>query len=112
MLESLLSLLRAHWPVVLIAVSAGYFLKNYFNKGLNRFPGPIIARFTDWWGFFDVLGRRPDVTHLKLHRQHGDVVRLAPNKLSFASPSALKTIYGLNKGMIKVGHRGIGELPH
>ena len=46
--------------------------------------------------------RRPEATHIKLHAQHGDIVRLGPNALSFADPKALKVIYGLNKGFTKV----------
>lgn len=30
------------------------------------------------------------------------MVRLGPNTLSFADPAALKAIYGLNKGYVKV----------
>ncbi|RYO73661.1 hypothetical protein DL764_010439 [Monosporascus ibericus] len=39
---------------------------------------------------------------LRLHAKYGDVVRLGPNTLSFADPKALKSIYGLNKGFVKV----------
>jgi len=41
------------------------------------------------------------LTHIALHRKHGDVVRLGPNVLSFADPQAIKIIYGLNKGLVK-----------
>ncbi|KIX02044.1 uncharacterized protein Z518_07983 [Rhinocladiella mackenziei CBS 650.93] len=103
MLESILPVIANHWPIAVAVAVVGYLLSNYFHHGLNKYPGPILARFTDWWRFFDVYGRRPDITHLKLHRQHGDVVRLGPNVLSFANPKALKTIYGLNKGFVKSG---------
>src|ERR1700744_1165050 len=102
MLESIIPAIVNNWPIALAVVVVGYLLSNYFNHGLNKYPGPALARFTDWWRFFDVLGRRPDITHLKLHRQYGDVVRLGPNMLSFSNPKALKTIYGLNKGFTKV----------
>ena len=49
-----------------------------------------------------MLGRKHEWTTLKLHREHGDIVRLGPNMLSFGDPKALKVIYGLNKGFIKV----------
>ncbi|KAJ9608495.1 hypothetical protein H2200_007483 [Cladophialophora chaetospira] len=103
MLESIVPTIVNNWPIALVVVGVGYLLGNYFNHGLNKYPGPLLARFTDWWRFFDVLGRRPDITHLKLHRQLGDVVRLGPNTLSFANPKAIKTIYGLNKGFVKSG---------
>lgn len=61
-----------------------------------------MASLTDWWRFVDVWNRRPEITHLKLHEKYGDVVRLGPNTLSLADPAALKAIYGLNKGYVKV----------
>ncbi|KAL2870730.1 cytochrome P450 [Aspergillus lucknowensis] len=78
-----------------------YLARQYFHNGLNRHPGPFLAKFTDIWRFLDVHGRRPDITHNALHKKYGDVVRLGPNTLSFASPSAIKVIYGLNKGFTK-----------
>lgn len=100
--ESLISTLLRHWPAVLLVGFAAYLLSNYFNRGLNKYPGPVIASFTDWWRFWDVYKRRPEVTHIKLHEKHGDVVRLGPNVLSISDPKALKIIYGLNKGFTKV----------
>ncbi|PQE30301.1 cytochrome P450 protein [Rutstroemia sp. NJR-2017a WRK4] len=96
----LLSVLR-HWLLALITIVVAYLLKNYLNRGLNKYPGPLLASFTDWWRFFDVYQRRSEITHQKLHAKYGDVVRLGPNSLSFANPKALKTIYGLNKGFVK-----------
>ncbi|KAI9376628.1 hypothetical protein BJX61DRAFT_530782 [Aspergillus egyptiacus] len=78
-----------------------YLTQQYFHNGLHRYPGPFLAKFTDLWRFLDVHARRPERTHIALHQKHGDVVRLGPNMLSFASPSAIKVIYGLNKGFTK-----------
>jgi hypothetical protein len=100
--DSLVPLLLANLPAVLAVACVGYLLSNYFNRGLNQYPGPILASLTNWWRFWDVYNRRPEVTHLNLHAKHGDVVRLGPNSLSFADPKAIKQIYGLNKGYIKV----------
>lgn len=105
MLESIVPTITGHWPTALAILTIAYFASNYFNNGLQKYPGPLIAAFTDWWRFFDVYGRRPDITHIKLHREKGDIVRLGPNSLSFADPKAIKTIYGLNKGFTKVGDR-------
>lgn len=100
--DTLLHLAIRHWPSFLIVAIAIYLATNRFNRGLNKYPGPTLASFTDWWRFYDVYKRRPEVTHQKLHAEHGDIVRLGPNTLSFADPKALKTIYGLNKGFVKV----------
>ena len=100
--ESTVLVLLKNWVLVIPVVLVIYLASNYFNHGLNKYPGPLLAGLTDWWRFFDVYGRRPDITHIKLHRKHGDVVRLGPNSLSFADPKAIKQIYGLNKGFVKV----------
>lgn len=109
MIEALLERLVALWPAVALTCLIAYSLKSYLNKGLNKYPGPFWAGITDIWRFQDVCKRRPDITQLRLHRHHGDVVRLGPNVLSFASPKALKTIYGLNKGFVKVRHKSTNE---
>lgn len=103
--ETLLEAVARNWPVVLIAVLASYLIKNRFTRGLNKYPGPFLASITDWWRFWIVYKRRPEVEHIRLHAKHGDVVRLGPNDLSFANPQALKDIYGLNKGFIKVSYK-------
>lgn len=102
MIEEIVSILGRHWPIAISILFVAWLAKNYFNHGLNKYPGPLLAGLTNWWRFLDVYGRRPDITQLKLHRQHGDIVRLGPNVLSFSDPKAIKQIYGLNKGFVKV----------
>ncbi|KAL8673603.1 MAG: hypothetical protein Q9168_002001, partial [Polycauliona sp. 1 TL-2023] len=101
MLNFLVKTFLEHWVAVLLLALTAYLVWNRFYHGLQRYPGPFLASVTDWWRFFDVLGRRPETTHINLHKQHGDIVRLGPNILSFANPAALGTIYGLNKGFVK-----------
>lgn len=102
MIGSLLLTISYQWHLILPVVLVAYLASNYFFKGLHRYPGPLIARFANVWRLVDVWSRRPDITHIELHRRHGDVVRLGPNVLSFSDPAAIKTIYGLNKGFVKV----------
>jgi hypothetical protein len=102
MFDLSLSIVLSHWPSTLLILVLGYLARNYFNHGLNRYPGPFLASLTNWWRFLDVYGRRPELTHTKLHRKYGDVVRLGPNVLSFGNPIAVKQIYGLNRGFVKV----------
>lgn len=99
--DIILSILLAYWPLVLAAFLGLYLLRNKYHHGLDKYPGPTYAAFTDWWRYFDVRSRRAEQTHIQLHRRYGDVVRLGPNVLSFADPKAIKIIYGLNKQMTK-----------
>lgn len=100
--EQVLHLVLDHWLSAGLVLCAFWLLYNRYHKGLSKYPGPFLASLTDWWRFVDVWNRRPEVTHIRLHEKYGDVVRLGPNTLSFANPAALKAIYGLNKGFIKV----------
>lgn len=102
MISELVALTRSSWPVLLVLSIAIWLIRNKYRHGLNKYPGPVAAAYTDWWRFYDVYKRKPERTHIELHRKHGDIVRLGPNVLSFADPQAIKTIYGLNKGFTKV----------
>jgi hypothetical protein len=100
--ETLVDAVAQHWLVLTGVTVTAWLLHNRYQKGLTKYPGPMLASLTDWWRFVDVYGQRPEITHRKLHAKYGDVVRLGPNSLSFADPKALKAIYGLNKGYVKV----------
>ena len=102
MIVPLLQFLLEHWLSVLGVTFISFLLSNRYHNGLNKYPGPFLASITNWWRFWVVYKKRPELEHIRLHEQHGDVVRLGPNNLSFSNPKALKTIYGLNKGFTKV----------
>lgn len=101
-LADVAALVAAHSLSLLIIAGTLYFLRNYFYKGLNKHPGPILASLTDWWRFHLASKRRPEREYRRLHDLHGDIIRIGPNQLSFSSPEAVKTIYALNNGFIKV----------
>jgi hypothetical protein len=103
MLESALpylflpALTLALLSVSLLGVSS---LQSYLR--LYHVPGPAVAAWTDLWRFLDVWGGRAETTHLHLHRQYGDVVRLGPNCVSISMPGVIDSIYGISKGFVKV----------
>ncbi|EFX05320.1 pisatin demethylase [Grosmannia clavigera kw1407] len=99
--DQIVAVASAYWPSICAVLALLYVARNRYHKGLSKYPGPFLASITDWWRFYDVYKRHPDQTHRRLHEQHGSVVRLGPNVLSFSDPKALRTIYGLNKGFIK-----------
>ncbi|KAK3291378.1 cytochrome P450-like protein [Chaetomium fimeti] len=99
--DQIAQVLSQHWLPITLAVVVAWLARNRYHNGLSKYPGPFLASLTDWWRFFDVYGRRPERSHIALHRKYGPVVRLGPNTLSFSDPDSLKTIYGLNKGFIK-----------
>jgi cytochrome P450 len=96
-----ISFAAKYWHAILLLVVFGFLAFQKFNKGLNKYPGPFLAAYTNWWKFADSCSRATHFTHVGLHRKHGDILRLGPNALSFADPKALSVIYGFNKGMTK-----------
>lgn len=98
--------LQRFWPSLLVILIVLYLGRNKFSNGINKYPGPALAGYTNWWRYFDVLKRHHQHSQIALHRKLGDIVRLGPNVLSFASPRAIKDIYGLNKGYTKVSAEG------
>jgi cytochrome P450 len=68
---------------------------------LRHFPGPFSQRISRVpWAYLHATGRQAFHTE-RLHAQHGPVVRIGPNHLSFTDPQAWKDIYT---------HRAGGEM--
>ncbi|EKM54139.1 uncharacterized protein PHACADRAFT_145790 [Phanerochaete carnosa HHB-10118-sp] len=80
--------------VLYSAVKAVYNL--YFHP-LARFPGPKLAAASDWWQAYIEVFKAESLSKklVKLHEEFGDIVRVAPNELHFAKPSAYHEIYNV-----------------
>lgn len=69
-------------------------LYNRYFHPLARFPGPLLASFTNFWKVYQVAAGNYEDVLLDLHRRHGKIVRIGPNHLDVSDSSAVKTIYG------------------
>ncbi|KAL8296862.1 hypothetical protein RB601_003680 [Gaeumannomyces tritici] len=67
---------------------------NLYFHPLARFPGPLSGAIQDIWVSRKWVGGRWPHEVEKLHEKYGDVVRIAPNELSFSHPDSMKDIYG------------------
>jgi hypothetical protein len=96
MIKNILTTLGGH-PLVICGVAlAVYALFNRYGRGLSRFNGPFVASLTSLWGMWNVWATADQPPYVHLHKKYGHVVRLSPNKLSFAQPAAIRDIYGPN----------------
>lgn len=79
---------------LILGGTIGKLLYNLYLHPLRSYPGPFLARATRLYHiYYDLKG----VSHLKikeLHDQYGEVVRIAPNELSYNTSQAWKDIYG------------------
>lgn len=77
-----------------IVLSAFTFLTSRYWR-LRHIPGPFVASLTDFWAAIRTW--RGEYSHVflqDLHARYGPVVRWGPNRVSFASPTTIPTIYG------------------
>ncbi|KAJ5902906.1 hypothetical protein N7495_003434 [Penicillium taxi] len=66
-----------------------------FFHPLRSFPGPSLARLTSWWGVSKIArGANKYELHHELHKQYGDIVRIAPNFVSINRIDGLTKVYG------------------
>ena len=100
MFQQVFAAFEGHSLLSLLAVTVSYLLYNRYGRGLSRFNGPVLGSFTSLWRIYDVWATAHLPPFVHLHKQYGDVVRLAPNKLVFAQPEAIRDIYG-PKGVTK-----------
>ena len=78
------------------------YIYGRFRPGLSRIPGPPLARWTKLWRLYDVYKGQSHHTAIRLHLDHGPLVRVAPNVVSVGDPQAIKIIYGLTGAFPKV----------
>ncbi|KAI1425931.1 cytochrome P450 [Xylaria sp. FL1777] len=64
----------------------------YFHP-LSRYPGPLIAKLSDFYGAYHASKTILHVRTLQDHEEFGPVLRQGPNKLVFNSVDALNDIY-------------------
>lgn len=102
MIEQLLDYSPYYGPILLLSGVLFWLLRNKYGGGLNDIPGPFLAGFTNLRRLYVARGRRPETDHIRLHEKYGTLVRLGPRVVSVADPEAIKVIYGLNAGFVKV----------
>ncbi|KAL2062039.1 hypothetical protein VTL71DRAFT_6305 [Oculimacula yallundae] len=81
----------------------GIAIYNVYFHPLANYPGPkwcAISRGPFLWALINGEQTR---NVAKLHRIYGDVVRIAPNELSYTNPTAWKDVYANRQGKPEMG---------
>ncbi|KAI0086953.1 cytochrome P450 monooxygenase pc-bph [Irpex rosettiformis] len=84
--------------VVGAAVLLHILLYLYDRQGIKRYPGPFLARLSHTWLAWIAVQGKVNVAVHEAHKKYGKFVRIAPNQVSIADPSAIATIYGHSFG--------------
>lgn len=69
-------------------------LYNIYLHPLSSYPGPSLAAATRLWYCYHSVQGNLIYALQELHQKYGDVVRIAPNELSYTNPEAWNDIYG------------------
>lgn len=73
-----------------------------FFHPLSNYPGPRLAAATRlWYAWHCANGSLPFAIH-ELHLRYGDVVRVAPDELSYIHPDGWNEIYGHRPGKSEI----------
>ncbi|KAI0407176.1 cytochrome P450 [Xylaria palmicola] len=96
--EGLLLTPRIAVGLTLLVVVVLHFLYKHVTHPLYRLPGPRVSAFSNIPYSRMFLGGRQPYEILALHEKYGPVVRVAPNEVSFSSPSSWEDIYGFRPG--------------
>ncbi|KAI1073405.1 cytochrome P450 [Whalleya microplaca] len=76
-----------------IAATLSYLVILNFTSPLRRYPGPFLAKWTNWWRFALVRTGSYHLHIKNLHEQYGPVVRIGPNLLDLDIPELVKVLY-------------------
>ncbi|RAK84382.1 cytochrome P450 [Aspergillus costaricaensis CBS 115574] len=93
LLTTTLAFLSQHIPSILLTILIIHLTRNYFTPGVSHIPGPFLAKLTNLWRFVDVARGKAEITHYRLHQEHGEYVRLGPKVVSVWNVEALKTAF-------------------
>ncbi|KAF2759886.1 cytochrome P450 monooxygenase-like protein [Pseudovirgaria hyperparasitica] len=69
-----------------LALYSSIVVYRVFFHPLRRYPGPILARITNFWHVYKCLDAKNHLLLEKLHEQYGPIVRVGPQELSIVSP--------------------------
>jgi len=85
--------LLVHLAWILVAYWAAWIVYARHFHPLRKFPGPWLASVSRVWYMLQIARGDMEKTQRRLHKQHGPLVRIAPNEIACAAPDAIKTIY-------------------
>jgi hypothetical protein len=112
MIETITTLLRNYWPVLIVCYLASRMYYNKYCSHINDVPGPFLAGFTDLWRFSNILFSHIHKTHVYWHRKtRSALVRVGPRAISVSDPALIPTIYGLNSGYVKSKYYTLFVMP-
>lgn len=86
----------------ILSLLIAYLWRTYYYHGLNKIPGPLMAKFTSLWKWNIVRQEQMPFVNTKLHEIYGPLVRIGPNHVSASSSEAIQVVHRSKSGFTKV----------
>ncbi|KAI2613415.1 cytochrome P450 [Hypoxylon sp. NC1633] len=100
-LVSAWTIFKEQWYLLIpLLLVVRFFYKRYASP-LREYPGPFLASISRLWKVYSTATEHTHVDHMELHRKYGPIVRIAPDELSFSSPSVARNILSAGKRFYK-----------
>lgn len=97
-LEVVLALSPTSLAVGVAVLVSTYWIVSYASlywlHPLSKYPGPPLAAVSELWYASSWTSGFWNRKISEVHQRYGDIVRIAPNELSFATAQAFRDIYG------------------
>ncbi|ENI02074.1 hypothetical protein COCC4DRAFT_202931 [Bipolaris maydis ATCC 48331] len=104
-------------PLFLIIYTLLWILYTLNLHPLSHIPGPLWPCLSRTWLMYHHYTGDIDIATRALHAQYGPIVRIAPDEVTVADPSALPIIYSVQKALQKTDWyvpwrpKGLGSQP-
>ncbi|ROV89420.1 hypothetical protein VSDG_08680 [Cytospora chrysosperma] len=97
----------ANFLVTTLVLIIAYLARTYYYHGLNKIPGPFLAKFTSLWKWHVVRRELMPFVNTELHEKLGPLVRIGPNHISASSVEGIQVVHRSKSGFTKSGIYGI-----
>ncbi|KAK5170590.1 uncharacterized protein LTR77_005179 [Saxophila tyrrhenica] len=85
-----------------------WYVGSFIASPLREYPGPFLAKFTDWWRVANTVDSHNIA--LRLHEKYGPVVRMGPNVLSISDATYAKIIYSTRGNYLKSDYYAVNDI--
>lgn len=113
----LYSIVLIYIPLLIGVYSLVWSIYSLTLHPLSRIPGPLWASISRTWLMYHHWAGDVDIATRELHARYGPIVRIAPDEVTVADPSALPLIYPVQKALQKTDWyvpwrpKGLGSQP-
>ncbi|CAE7002708.1 Cytochrome P450 monooxygenase [Pyrenophora teres f. teres] len=96
---------------LLFSSIAAFVLRRRWLHPLSKYPGPLLNSLSEIPAAIALSSGRQQAYYRKLHSKYGDIVRVAPNELSFVNPDAWQDIHNRKQPHMEKHPVFIGAVP-